>query len=178
MQPYILGFCGSLRRESLNKKLLLSFAQRLPKEIGFKEANYGNLPLFNEDIPIDQVGGLELLSQDIKAASAIVFATPEYNYSVPGGLKNALDWCSRHPLKPLDKKVAGVMGASAGAIGTARAQYHLRQIGVFFNLRFVNKPELLLGSMSASSWNADGGFTNPVLVNLMDAFIVELLALR
>lgn len=75
----------------------------------------------------------------------MLFVTPEYNYSVPGGLKNAIDWLSRLSPQPFAGKPAAVMGASIGMLGTARMQYHMRQIGVFLDLHFINRPEVMVG---------------------------------
>jgi len=85
--------------------------------------------------------------------------TPEYNFSVPGVLKNAIDWASRPPSPPLDSKPAAIMGASPGRLGTARAQYHLRQMGVFLNLHFVNRPEVMIAG-AAKAFDESGRLTD------------------
>jgi chromate reductase len=85
----------------------------------------------------------------------LLFATPEYNYSIPGVLKNAIDWVSRPPDQPFAGKAAAIIGASPGPTGTARAQYHLRQVGVFLDLHFLNKPEVMISS-AADRFDADG----------------------
>ena len=100
--------------------------------------------------------GLSILIRD---ADAILFVTPEYNYSVPGVLKNAIDWASRPPEQPFAGKPAAIMGASPGVIGTARAQYHLRQIAVFLDLKVLNKPEVMIGG-AADRFDSAGNLTH------------------
>ncbi len=91
----------------------------------------------------------------VTAANAILFATPEYNFSIPGGLKNAIDWFSRDPNKGFVGKAVGIMGASGGPLGTARVQYHLRQACVFLDMHPVNKPEVFIG-MAHTKFDAEG----------------------
>lgn len=141
----IVAICGSLRQESYNLKLLQNFAAMLPKTTQYSIEFFHDFPLFNEDVeakgipkPVDE------LAQKIALADAIVFGCPEYNYSIPGVLKNGIDWLSRHPKKPFAKKTVAIMGASPGRLGSARAQYHLRQVGVFLDLRILNRPEIML----------------------------------
>ena len=95
----------------------------------------------------------------IKAADALLIVTPEYNYSVPGVLKNAIDWASRPPEQPFDGKPIAIMGASPGALGTARAQYHLRQMFVFLNGMVLNRPEVMIGN-AAQRFDAEGRLTD------------------
>lgn len=113
----------------------------------------------------------------ILAADAILFATPEYNYSVPGGLKNAIDWASR----PYDNNVwlgkpAAIMGASVGSLGTARAQYHLRQILVSLNMPVVNQPEVMIGN-AAQAFNQDGKLTDDKTRKFIQQLLIALVHL-
>jgi chromate reductase len=105
------------------------------------------LPHYDEDL---RTAGhppvVEDLRQRVRAADALLIATPEYNHSVPGVLKNAIDWASRPPEVPLFRKSVAVFGASMGMLGTVRAQYHLRDIFVFFDATVVNKPEVFIGT--------------------------------
>jgi chromate reductase, NAD(P)H dehydrogenase (quinone) len=136
----ILGFVGSLREGSYNRKLMNIAADALPDGASLEVAEIGGLPLFNEDLEKDMPAAVAELKQRIETADAIVFATPEYNYSVPGVLKNAIDWASRpYGKNSFDGKPAAIMGASIGMIGTARAQYHLRQMFVFLNMQPLNR---------------------------------------
>jgi chromate reductase len=152
----IVGICGSLRKDSYNLRLLKYFGETLSKPKDFDIVLLHDIPLYNEDVESVQIPSpVNRLASKIMAADAVVFGTPEYNYSVPGVLKNAIDWLSRHPDKPLTKKVAAVMGGSPGRIGTARCQYHLRQVAVFLDLRFLNRPEVMVGEVH-KKFGADG----------------------
>lgn len=139
----LLAICGSLRKGSCNAGLV-----RALKEFGgnvdIEVADLSQIPLYNGDLDnaTDTPASVRKLRQQIADADGIVFASPEYNYSMSGVLKNAIDWASRSTLgpQPFNGKPAGTIGAGGGA-GTGRAQYHLRQSGVFLNLIFMNQPE-------------------------------------
>lgn len=156
----VLGISGSLRSGSLNSAALRAACELAPPDMEITIADISAIPLYNDD---ERVRGypasVARLREQVRAADAILFATPEYNYSIPGVLKNAIDWVSRPPEQPFAGKPAAIMGVSPGAIGTARAQYHLRQIGVFLDLRFLNKPEVMIGN-SGDRFNADGQLTD------------------
>lgn len=156
----LLAIVGSLRKDSVNKKAIKAFQEELPQGTEMEYAEIGNIPLYNQD---EQEKGFPAsvtkLSEQIRNADGVVFATPEYNYSVPGVLKNALDWVSRVPNQPFSGKAALIIGASPGALGTARAQYHLRQIGVFLNINFLNRPEIMIGS-AYSKFDGSGKLTD------------------
>jgi chromate reductase len=141
----ILGICGSLRRESFNFKLLKAFGEVIPSNVTLVIKTLHDIPLYNEDQEVIAIPpSVNQFADEILDAHVLLFSTPEYNYSIPGVLKNAIDWASRHPKKPFQKKNAAVMGASRGRLGTARAQYHLRQVAVFLDLCFLNRPELMV----------------------------------
>jgi len=141
----ILGFAGSLRKDSYNKSILRAAIEFLPKDTGIEIFDLEGIPPFNQDIenqPPEKVRGFKT---KIRAADAILIATPEYNYSIPGVLKNAIDWASRpYGDNAFDGKPAAVMGASIGMGGTMRAQYHLRQCFVFLNMHPLNQPEVMV----------------------------------
>lgn len=141
----VLGIAGSLRAGSYNRALLRAAGELLPEGMVLETAEIADLPAYNDDVnaqgPPPAV--VELKSR-IAAADALLIATPEYNYSIPGVLKNAIDWLSRPPNPPLSGKPTAIMGASTGMVGTARAQYHLRQVGVFTNMLILNRPEVLI----------------------------------
>lgn len=146
----VLGISGSLRKDSLNTAALRAAIELAPADLQIEIADISDLPLYDEDVreqgfPLS----VQRLRDQVHNADALLFATPEYNYSIPGVLKNAIDWVSRPPEQPFAGKPAAIMGASPGAIGTARAQYHLRQIGVFLDLHFLNKPEVMIGNAGA-----------------------------
>jgi chromate reductase len=156
----VLGISGSLRRGSLNTAALQAAIELAPADMHIDIAQIGDLPLYDDDVRTAGYPASVLrLREQVRAADALLFAAPEYNYSIPGVLKNAIDWVSRPPEQPFAGKPAAIMGVSPGAIGTARAQYHLRQIGVFLDLRFLNKPEVMIGN-SGDRFDAEGRLTD------------------
>ena len=141
----ILGFAGSLREGSYNKALLQAAVELKPKDAELEIFSIDGIPLFNQDLEAHVPEKVKQFKAKIKAADAILIATPEYNYSMPGVLKNAIDWASRpYGDNSFEDKPVAIMGASPGGFGTARAQYHLRQICVFLNMHTVNKPEVFV----------------------------------
>lgn len=156
----ILAIAGSLRRDSLNRAALRAAIETVPAGVILEEGEIGDIPLYNGDTQAAGFPeGVTRLGAQIADADAVLFVTPEYNYSIPGVLKNAIDWVSRLPDQPFAGKPAAVMGASPGNLGTARAQYHLRQVGVFVDLRFLNRPEVMIGR-AAEKFDADGRLTD------------------
>ena len=158
----ILGVPGSLRRTSFNRSLLRAAAGLLPEGASLEICDIDGIPGFSEDDEMSPPPKVFELKQRIRAADAILFATPEYNYSVPGVLKNAIDWASRpHGDSAWLGKPAAIMGATVGTLGTARAQYHLRQILVFLDVHAVNKPEVMIGQ-AGDRFDAEGNLTDEV----------------
>lgn len=143
----ILGIVGSLRKGSYNRFALKAAQELVPDGAVLDLIELHGIPVFDQDNEMTMPATVLEFKRRILAADAILFATPEYNYSVPGGLKNAIDWASRPYGESawLDKPAA-VMGASVGNLGTARAQYHLRQILVAQNMPMVNQPEVMIGN--------------------------------
>jgi chromate reductase len=152
----ILGFAGSLRKDSYNKALLRVAAELMPKNVVYETFDLEGIPPFNQDLETRPPEKVKDFKNRIKTADAILIATPEYNYSIPGVLKNAIDWASRPPGDNVfyDKSVA-IMGASIGMMGTSRAQYHLRQCFVFLNMHAVNEPEVMV-SHAREKFDANG----------------------
>jgi chromate reductase len=141
----ILGFAGSLRKESYNKALLRAALELLPKDVELEIFDLEGIPPYNQDLDNMQPAKIKEFKAKIRAADAILVSTPEYNYSMPGVLKNAIDWASRpYPDNAFNGKPVAVMGASIGMIGTARAQYHFRQSCVFLNMYPLNGPEVMV----------------------------------
>jgi chromate reductase len=146
-QINILGFAGSLRKDSLNRALLRAALEFVPPEAKLEIFELDGIPPFNQDLESSVPVKVQEFKSKIKAADALLIVTPEYNYSVPGVLKNAIDWASRPPGdNSFDNKPAAIMSASTGILGGARAQYHLRQTLVFLNVHPVNKPEIFVTS--------------------------------
>jgi chromate reductase len=141
----ILGFAGSLRKASYNRSLLRAAAELVPKDAKIEVFDLEGIPVFNQDFENRPPEKVKEFKRKIRAADAILIATPEYNYSIPGVLKNAIDWASRpYPDNAFDGKPVAIMGASIGMLGTSRAQYHLRQCFVFLNMYPINKPEVMV----------------------------------
>jgi chromate reductase len=140
----LLGICGSMRKASLNRRLLAVVGELLPEGSRFSEVDgLDQLPIFNSDL--QEPPAVTALKTAIAAADGVIIAVPEYNYSIPGGLKNALDWISRPPAtSPMRGKPVGLVGAATGMSGTIRAQTHLRQMLVYSDSPCMLQPEVLI----------------------------------
>lgn len=156
----VLAICGSLRAGSYNRAVLRTAIELKPPGMTVETAEIGTIPLYNEDVRAQGFPPpVETLRQQIKAADALLFVSPEYNYSISGVLKNAIDWASRPPDQPFAGKPVAIMGAGAGMAGTARAQYDLRRCCVFLDMHPLNKPEVLIGQ-AQTKFDAAGRFTD------------------
>jgi chromate reductase len=156
----VLAMVGSLRKGSYNKLLLQAAIELKPKDLEIGSAEIGDLPLYNEDVREQGFpAAAQRLREQIRAADALLFVTPEYNYAIPGVLKNAIDWASRPPDQPFNEKPAAIMGASISRLGTARAQYHLRQSCVYLNMYPLNQPEVMVAE-AGKHFDASGRFTD------------------
>ena len=152
----ILGFGGSFRKGSYNKALLNAAKELVPEDAVLEIFDISGIPLYNQDLENEMPDAVKEFKEKIKAADAILIATPEYNYSIPGFLKNAIDWASRpYPDNSFNGKPVAVMSASGGAMGASRAQYHLRQSFVFLNMHPVNKPEVIV-TFASEKIDAEG----------------------
>lgn len=141
----ILAISGSLRKSSFNSAALETAAEIAGDSASFTFADLSAIPLYDQDLRDQGVpDAVQKLSDQILAADAILFSTPEYNYSVSGVLKNAIDWLSRVDPQPFADKPVAVMSASMSAFGGARAQYDLRRILIYLDAHFVNKPEVMI----------------------------------
>jgi chromate reductase len=156
----IIGFSGSLRSGSFNTAALRAVQEVTPSDAEIDIYDIADFPPFNQDIDGEPPQMVTDLKAAIRAADAVIFSSPEYNYSVPGHLKNVIDWASRpYGDSAWDGKPALIMGASIGAVGTARMQYHLRQIMVFLNMHPLNKPEVMIGT-AQDKFDAEGKLTD------------------
>jgi len=170
----ILGISGSLRKGSLNTAALRAARELAPAGVAIEIADISEIPLYKDDVWAQGFPpAVERFRQQIRAADALLFASPEYNYSLSGVLKNAIDWASRAPDQPFAGKPAAVMGASRGVAGTARAQAALRQIGVFVDLKFVNKPEVAMGA-GHDRFDAEGRLIHEHTRELIRRLLVSL----
>jgi chromate reductase len=133
---------GSLRQDSFNRKLALAMARLAPADFAFEQLQIGDLPLYNQDDDARQADSVVRLKAQIGAAQGLLFVTPEYNRSIPGVLKNAIDHASRpYGQSAWAGKAAGVLGVSVGAIGTALAQQHLRNVLAYLDVQTMGQPE-------------------------------------
>jgi chromate reductase len=164
----ILGFAGSLRKGSYNRALLREATQVVPKDATLEAFDLAGIPAFNQDDEASPPGVVRDFKKRIRASDAILIATPEYNYSIPGVLKNSIDWASRpYGDNAFDGKPVAMMSASIGMLGGARAQYHLRQSFVFLNMYPVLHPEVFV-AFAADKFDKEG--------RLLDAKAKELIA--
>ena len=156
----VIGISGSLRKRSFNTAALRAAQGLAPEGMTIERGEIGDLPLYNDDV---RAAGfpppVERLRAQLAAADAILLVTPEYNYSISGVLKNAIDWASRPPSQPFEAKPVAIMGASPGLFGSARAQYHLRQMLIFLNAMPLNRPEVMIGQ-AQNKFDADGNLTD------------------
>jgi chromate reductase, NAD(P)H dehydrogenase (quinone) len=156
----ILGIAGSLRHQSYNRAALRAATQLAPEGATVEIFELDGIPGFSEDNERNPPEKVVELKRRVRDSDAVLFVTPEYNYSIPGVLKNAIDWASRpYGDSAWSAKPAAIMGASVGAMGTARAQYHLRQVMVFLNMFPVNQPEVMIAK-AHERFDAQGNLTD------------------
>lgn len=156
----ILGIPGSLRKASYNRGLIRAAQQLVPDGVTVEIFDLDGIPPYNQDEETRPPARVSQLKSSIRAADAILISTPEYNYSVPGVLKNAIDWASRpYGDSAWDGKPVAIMGASVGFTGAARAQYHLRQSFVYLNMHPLNRPEVMVGN-AANRFDEGGNLTD------------------
>jgi len=172
----VLGICGSLRKASYNMAALRTAIELKPPGMTIEVADISTIPLYDEDVRVQGFPPpVETLRRQIKAADALLFATPEYNYSMSGVLKNAIDWASRPPDQPFAGKPVAIFGAGAGMAGTARAQYDLRRSCVFLDMHPLNKPEIFIGQ-AQTKFDAEGNLLDEMARNLLRDQLVALAA--
>jgi chromate reductase len=169
----ILGFAGSLRKESYNKALLRAALEMVPENAQLEIFDLEGIPPFNQDLENQPLQKVVDFKAKIRAADAILVASPEYNYSIPGVLKNAIDCASRpYGDNAWKGKPVAIMGASLGMLGTARAQYHLRQCFVFLDMYPINQPEVMVSY--AQEKIRDGKLTNETSRDLIRQLLQSL----
>ena len=170
----ILGIAGSLRRASYNRAALRAAMQLVPQDTALDICEVDGISGFNQDEEQNPPPKVIELKRRIREADAILIVTPEYNYSIPGVLKNAIDWASRpYGDSAWNGKPVAVMGASIGTIGTARAQYHLRQVFVFLNMFPINQPEVMI-SNAGERFDAEGNLTDETTKKLIRQLLQSL----
>src|SRR5208283_2041355 len=156
----ILGIAGSLRQGSYNRSALRAAARLVPEGVTLEIFDLDGIPPFNQEEENPPPARVAEFKARIRAADAVLFVTPEYNYSIPGVLKNALDWASRpYGDSAWSGKPVAVMGASVALQGTSRAQYHLRQVFVYLNMHSLNRPEVMIAD-AAHRFDEHGNLTD------------------
>ena len=171
----VLGLCGSMRAQSFNMAALRAAAELMPSDVNLQIATLHGIPVYNGD---DQAKGwppaLQALADAIRASDGVLIASPEYNFSIPGGLKNALDWLSRLPDQPIKGMPVAILGAATGPVGTARMQYDLRKVLQFLEGDVLLRPEVFIGH-AASRFDDSGRLvdaaTRGFVADQMRAFI-------
>jgi chromate reductase len=172
----ILGFAGSLRKGSYNRALLQEALGLVPAGANLEIFELDGIPGFNADLEASMPERVKEFKRRIRAADAILIVTPEYNYSIPGVLKNAIDWASRpYGDNAFDGKPVAVMSASVGILGGARAQYHLRQSFVFLNMHPINQPEVFV-TYASQKFDKDGRLLDEQAKKLIGELLEALVA--
>ncbi|RPD41139.1 NADPH-dependent FMN reductase [Chitinophaga barathri] len=157
---HIVGISGSLRKGSYNTALLHAALDNLPPGLTAETAGFEDIPLYNADLDTgDRPPSVHRFREQLAGAQAILIVSPEYNYSIPGGLKNAIDWASRGPDAPLLHKPVALMGATPGMWGTVRMQLAFKSIFQFLDMKQVAKPEVLV-AQAAGKFDAHGNLTD------------------
>lgn len=170
----VLGISGSLRKGSFNTALLRAAQGLTPTGMSIAIADIRALPLYDGDV--ETTTGIPASAEDlrarVRAADAVLIASPEYNGSFSGALKNAIDWCSRPPHQAFADKPVAIMGASGGAMGTVRSQGHLRDVLTMLNARLVNTPQVFVGM--ANTKIEDGVLGDPPTLDFIRTLLENL----
>ena len=170
----IIGFTGSLRRNSYNKAALIAAKELLPPCATIEIVDISSIPFFNEDLEAEGVPQAVLdFKRKLATADAILISTPEYNYSIPPVLKNAMDWASRGTDLPLSGKPLAIMSASPSLFGGSRVQYHLRQVCVRLNLLPLNQPEVFI-MKADTKFDLEGNLINETTRNSISKLLKAL----
>lgn len=173
-QYHFIAISGSLRKGSYNTMALKALQKLCPSNITVEQVFFDKIPMYNADLHTEQLPEEVVpLVHKIKESDGVIIVSPEYNYSIPGALKNAIDVVSRHPDKPFSEKAVAIMGASQGQIGTARMQYHLRQVMVFLNAFVINKPEIMIGN-AQHKFDTDGNLTDELVIKQIPQLLLSL----
>jgi len=174
MTTYNVGYLvGSLAKASINRKLALALAQLAPAELQMREIPFSELPLYSYDFDADFPPAARAFKDAIAAVNAVIFVTPEYNRSIPGALKNAIDWASRpYGKNAFARKPSAVIGTSPGKIGTAVAQQHLRSILAFCNSPLMNSVEAYI-QFTPGLITDSGEVTNDETAEFLRAYMAD-----
>ncbi|GAA4201300.1 NAD(P)H-dependent FMN reductase [Pedobacter jeongneungensis] len=175
----IVGLCGSLRKGSYNAMLLKVAGGLIPEGIEFEIVTYDDVPVYNADHDLPETeerpASVTKFREALAAADAFIIASPEYNYSIPGGLKNAIDWASRGKDSPLMHKPVAVMGATQGMWGTVRMQTAFLPVFTFLNMNPVLQPEVLI-AQAQNKFDADGNLTDERTIGIIQKKVENLIS--
>lgn len=171
----VVGLCGSLRTDSLNLKALRLAGECMPAGMTLDVVDWREVPAFDADVLATGVPkAVTALSERLRSADAVVIATPEYNFSIPGMLKNAIDWISRGDDQPLRRKPVAILSAAPGPVGGARVQYDMRKVLLFLDAMVLPKPEVFIAD-ALGKFAPDGGCrdepTRRFVTDQMNAFL-------
>ncbi len=171
----IIGFGASLRKGSYNKMLLKEAQRLMPENSKLEIADISGIPLYNEDADNENNSYIVNFRESVKKSDGFIIATPEYNYSIPGFLKNAIDSVSKPPDKnPFAGKAGVIMSASLGMLGGSRAQYHLRQVLTALDARLINRPEVFI-NFAGTKFDKDGHLTDEIAVKFIQELLQKLI---
>lgn len=175
----IVGLCGSLRKGSYNAMLLKVAGSLIPKDIYFETVDFDDVPTYNADYDLPEVeerpASVEKFRAALATADAFIIVSPEYNYSIPGGLKNAIDWASRGNDSPLMHKPVAIMGATQGMWGTVRMQNAFLPVFTFLNMNPVLQPEVLV-AQAQNKFDAEGNLTDEKTISIIQKKIENLIS--
>lgn len=171
----VVGICGSIRKNSINKDFLLYVSRLLPENCTFELTDLSEIPLYNTDMEEDLPNAVKNLAEKVKNADVVIISSPEYNSSITGVLKNALDWISR-PVTgtPLSNKLVAIIGATPGMLGTVKGQLHLREILFAMNAQLIRRPEVLI-SQAPSKINDMGEVIDEKAVSVFDNLVLAII---
>jgi chromate reductase, NAD(P)H dehydrogenase (quinone) len=170
----IVAISGSLRKYSYNSALVRAAIELKPEDMNIEILNIGEIPLFNDDERLKSIPeSVKIFSEKISSADGVIIVTPEYNYSIPGVLKNAIDWVSKMPGQPFDRKPVATMGASPGMLGTIRAQLHLREILFSLNAKLLNKPEVYV-NLAKEKFDSEGTLLHEPTKEIIKKLLINL----
>jgi chromate reductase len=170
----IAGFGGSLRKDSFNTKLLMYCQRNMPTNSNMEIVDISKIPMYNQDFEDNQPEPLKVFKEKVRESDGFIVVTPEYDFSIPGFLKNVFDSASR-PIgtNPFPGKVGAIMSASPSMLGGSRAQYHLRQVLVYLDARVINKPEVFV-SFAHQKFDENGNIKDEIAVDLISQLLSNL----
>ncbi len=170
----ITAFGGSFRKDSYNTKLLKECQKLMPEGSELEIVSIKDIPLYNQDLDENQPEPVRIFRNQIIKADGFLIATPEYDFSIPGFLKNTLDYISRPPMEnPFTGKIGAIMSASPSMLGGSRAQYHLRQVMGFMDARVINRPEVFI-SFAHTKFDENGHLTDEMAIDLIKKLLERL----